>query len=93
LITSSASSGTVELLGKKDTRGFEDLVRPLQLRVFLAELLQLVAFGGGETVVPLTVVGLGLADPAVVGWRSVTRRGQTAVALMVTGMLPRVALE
>ncbi|CAG6398084.1 hypothetical protein SCOCK_630029 [Actinacidiphila cocklensis] len=59
--------GTVDLLRKKHRGSLQDLVRPPQLGVLLAEFLQLVAFGGGETVVTLTGVGLGLTDPAPQG--------------------------
>jgi hypothetical protein len=43
------------------------LVRPLQLRFLFAQLLQLVTFGGGQPVVPVACIGLGLADPAAQG--------------------------
>jgi hypothetical protein len=56
--------------GPRKSRGRpQDLVRPLELGVLLAQRGELGAFVGGQPVIALAGVGLGLPDPTAQGLR------------------------
>ena len=61
--TSRPAPGRVGLLGEKRARQPQNLIGALQLRVLLAEPFQLLGVLTGQPVIPLTTVGLVLADP------------------------------
>jgi hypothetical protein len=60
-------TGSGRAARRKKPRPSADLVRALELHVFLAQSGKLLPLGCGEQIVPLAGIGLGLPDPAPQG--------------------------